>query len=366
MNVMRIFAVKLFQRRSYRYAPLVIVLLTTYLAFHIQQDIRFIINKRDLNVNMSIPALTTTEIPFFSNTTEEELHIPDIRFPLDIDLEKAVRDKIESDIDIPHRAINGIRHRYVYHPPACEFSNTTEPFTLLILVKSSVRNMFMRDAIRETWGSELDENVKIAFLLGYSPLLRDTIAMENDAYNDIIMENFIDAYSNNTLKTIMGFHWAVNECPTANVILFIDDDHLPHMRNIMSYLRSIRPDQLDDLYCGYRINKGPVTRGGRGRWAIPRTVYSHRYWPPYLRGGAFVVSQKIARKFAIAFPYVRFLHVDDSYLGLVSLKLNILPQHDIRFMMDKKEIATQKQYFVFNDYKKPKDFKEGWETITSQ
>ncbi|OWF55614.1 beta-1,3-galactosyltransferase brn-like [Mizuhopecten yessoensis] len=366
--IVRLYVIKMFQRRGLRYMPLIIVAITMYLAFHVQQDIRFMMNKRDLrNDNSSLLSVrTTTELmPFLNNTALEEIFIPNISFPLDIDLENAVKDKIENGIKIPHRPINVIRRRYIYRPPACQFSNTTEDIPLLILVKSSIRNVFLRDAIRETWGKDLGESIKIFFLLGTSTSMRDTIVMESDAYNDIIMGNFVDAYSNNTLKSIMGFNWAVNECSTADMILFIDDDHLPNMHNILSYLHSFDSEQLDDMYCGYRLNKGQVYRG-RNRWGILRFTYPYQYWPPYLRGGAYLISQKIAKKFSIAFPYVKLIHVDDSYLGIVSLKLNILPQHDVRFMMDKQEIGTQKRFFVFNDYKKPKEFKKDWKIVTNQ
>ncbi|XP_069102693.1 beta-1,3-galactosyltransferase 1-like [Argopecten irradians] len=363
MRIVRYYTMKLFLNRSNRTIALLVLTNLVYLAFHVQHDIRFIMRKRDQDANTSLPVLTTTEIPFVDNSTEEAIVIPDIHFPMDIDLEKAVREKLDSGKSIPHRPINSVNYRYLYRPHVCVF-NSTEPFNLLILVKSSIRNVFLRNTIRDTWASDLGDNVKIAFMLGYSPLFKDMVAMEAKAYNDIIMQNFIDAYSNNTLKSIMGFYWAVNDCPTAHAILFIDDDHLPHMRNIMSYLHSLSPNQLDDVYSGYRINKGVVCRG-RDKWAIPRKVYPHKYWPPYLRGGAYLISNKNALKFSVAFPYVRLLHVDDSYLGLVSLKLHILPQHDVRFMMDRSQIATQKHYFAFFDYKMPRDLRAGWKTITS-
>ncbi|XP_060072686.1 beta-1,3-galactosyltransferase brn-like [Ylistrum balloti] len=363
-------------RRRIRYMPLIMVVLTTYLAFHVQQDIRIFINKRYLDTSSSLPELVEkTESPLaYEPTTEnlvtlpmdtEEIIKPIIKFPLDVDLEEAVRNKIENDIDIPFKLINVNKQKYIHRPGECHF-NTTSDVTLLILVKSSVRNIFMRNAIRNTWAGNVGKNIKVLFMLGYSPSLKDTIAMEMGAFGDLIMENFIDAYSNNTLKSMMGFNWAVNKCSSANVILFIDDDHFPNLHNILSYLRSLNPDRMDKLYVGYRINKGSVYRNRRSPWRIPWKVYPYNHWPPYLRGGAFLISQKIARQFSVAFPYVKYLHVDDSYLGLVSLKLNIIPQHDARFMMEKDKILTQKHHFAFYDYKTPNDFKKAWEIIKNQ
>jgi hypothetical protein len=45
----------------------------------------------------------------------------------------------------------------------------------------------------------------------------------------------------------------------------------------------------------------------------------------YLAGGAYFVSMALARKFKLAFPYVKPLHIDDAYLGIVARKLGIRP-----------------------------------------
>jgi hypothetical protein len=49
------------------------------------------------------------------------------------------------------------------------------------------------------------------------------------------------------------------------------------------------------------------------------------YLTVYLAGGAYFVSMALARKFNLAFPYVKPLHIDDTYLGIVARKLGIRP-----------------------------------------
>lgn len=51
--------------------------------------------------------------------------------------------------------------------------------------------------------------------------------------------------------------------------------------------------------------------------------YPFQRYPPYLAGGAIIVSMDVAQKMAAAFPYVKYLVIDDAYLGIVAYKLGI-------------------------------------------
>lgn len=362
-GVIKRYTFQIMRASGYRVKSLVFLVMVTYVGFHIQQDIRFVLNNPKSIGIMAFKSTTTTEQRITTNTPHTQKrdnstrNTTQIYYPLDIDLETYVKETLENNFHIPDEPINVHHYHVVHSPPDCVFDNST--VRLLVLVKSSAKNIILRNAIRESWGTESGASVKIVFMLGHSEILKENTKAEAEPYNDVIMENFVDAYANNTLKTIMGFTWAVTNCTTANVILFIDDDHLPHMRNIRTYLNSLNLTQIDALYSGYRLNKAFVYRG-KHHWGIPKKDYPYPHWPPYLRGGAFLISQKLAQKFVIAFPYVKFLHVDDTYLGLVAMKLNISPQHDARFYMTMQKIRSHKSYFVYNDYKIPQILKQHW------
>ncbi len=89
---------------------------------------------------------------------------------------------------------------------------TATPY-LVILVKSKLTNFEARDIIRSTWAQQDEFNlIRTVFLIGYpdSYLKRETndllvrIDYENQVYHDLVQQNFVDAYYNNTLKTMMG------------------------------------------------------------------------------------------------------------------------------------------------------------------
>ncbi|XP_033757410.1 uncharacterized protein LOC117339808 [Pecten maximus] len=70
--------------------------------------------------------------------------------------------------------------------------------------------MELRKGIRNTWGKDMPSNVRIVFLLGNTDEENHKrIREESEKYSDVIQEDFLDKYQNNTYKTIMGFNWGV-------------------------------------------------------------------------------------------------------------------------------------------------------------
>ncbi|XP_021375533.1 beta-1,3-galactosyltransferase brn-like [Mizuhopecten yessoensis] len=284
-----------------------------------------------------------------------------------IDLKTHVRRKIEEGVDIEVLPINPHPFNYIHSPPECDFEATSDSFNLIILVKSSVQHFALRDGIRKTWGNVTSfSNVQVVFLVAFKQSAQTDIDNEAARFSDIIQENFTDAYKNNTLKTIMGFNWPVDRCSQADVLFFVDDDHIVRITNVIAYLRTFNKIEMKKLYAGFRIDKPSVDRRDGSPWSMSNYDFSHVLWPAYLRGGAFIVSSEIALRFVIAFPYVKLLSVDDSYLGIVADKLGMLPQHDRRFKMDKVNITVCPDYFVYNDYKDPQEIKSVWKTISKE
>ncbi|XP_021339737.1 uncharacterized protein LOC110440952, partial [Mizuhopecten yessoensis] len=227
-NAFVILYLKMFKKKICRLMPIGLLTISMiYVVYRAQRDVQWVLKSllevvpTNVITAMVPPSttapnttITTTEIQ--TSTSVVSTARTEIHFPLDIDLEKYVRDKLEKNITIPVKPINEHNFTYIHRPAKCKFTRTTEDnVTLLILVKSSVRNVFLRNAIRDTWGQDLSGNVNLRFMLGYSISFVETTKAEAETYNDVIVENFVDSYPNNTLKTIMGFTWAVTECSDA-------------------------------------------------------------------------------------------------------------------------------------------------------
>ncbi|OWF38637.1 Beta-1,3-galactosyltransferase brn [Mizuhopecten yessoensis] len=206
----------------------------------------------------------------------------------------------------PHmELINPHPFHYLHLKQKCDFKSDKET-SLLILVKSAVSHSHLRDGIRATWGKTNGGKVQIVYLLAYRPEYQLQIDEEASAHGDIIQESFIDAYSNNTYKTIMGFNWASQYCRSASHILFVDDDHYLVLPNILIYINNLYTSNMANFIVGYAYFEAEPHRSSSSKWCVSLEDYPFDRYPPYLTAGAYVVSRDVADKMVFSFPYVSY------------------------------------------------------------
>ncbi|XP_060063868.1 beta-1,3-galactosyltransferase 1-like [Ylistrum balloti] len=238
---------------------------------------------------------------------------------------KTVNSSTEIDEDL--EVVNPHPFRYINNPGHCQFTSENRR-TLLVIVKSTVRNILLRQAIRKTWANISESNVKTVFMLGRNSsrlVQQEIIDEEAKQFQDIVQEDFIDAYMNNTLKSIMSFNWATQYCRSAQFLFFVDDDFIVDLPKILNYIYSIPQTDVQSIFTGQRIAR-PVDRNEHSKWGLSWDVFPHKYWPPYLAGGAYLSSMSVARKFTYAFPYIRRLGIDDAWLGIIARNVQVSPQ----------------------------------------
>ena len=126
--------------------------------------------------------------------------------------------------------VNEHRLNYTYIYKAEQTCATQKPPFLLILIKSKVTNFANREAIRNSW-AQFDNFglLRRVFLVGLPTasdntdyVITNKINAENEKYNDIVQQNFQDAYYNNTVKTFMGIKWVVEFCPQVSILQIIN------------------------------------------------------------------------------------------------------------------------------------------------
>lgn len=285
--------------------------------------------------------------------------------PLHIDLAKYVHDYLERGVAIPVDPINPTPTGYIHTPQECEFESSKDNFNLLVIVRSDVRHLDMRNIIRETWGSvSLYPNVKLVFLVGIAHNTRADVDEEAKIYGDLLQGNFQDHWINSTYKTVMAFKWQTTNCPRSDVILIAEDSHIVQISYILKYIRTFAKSDLKKLLAGFVINYAEVERKRNSRWAVRWQDYPHKFWPPYLREGAFLVSKEIVRQLVVAIPYVKYLHIHDAYLGIVAKKLSLDLTNDVRFYQTKNNLLHTRQYFAYEGFKTPKVLNDAWYDFT--
>ncbi|XP_052063144.1 beta-1,3-galactosyltransferase brn-like [Mytilus californianus] len=137
--------------------------------------------------------------------------------------------------------------------------------------------------------------------------------MEYDLYEDMVQEDFIDEYKNNTLKTIMGFDWAVYDCSQAKFVLFVDDDYYVNIPLLLDLIENITESENEDVFIGFKYEHAVVRRKKYSKWYVSTDDYPNKHWPPCVSGGSIQIC------------------IADIYLGIVAEVLNITLTHDKRF-----------------------------------
>ncbi|XP_046607362.1 beta-1,3-galactosyltransferase brn [Neodiprion virginianus] len=150
--------------------------------------------------------------------------------------------------------INDYNYTFIYDlkEKCIEYEHSN--LRLVFLVKSAVNNFDRRIGIRNSWGFEKrfsDVPIKTVFLVGRSPgnpELEARLKAEAIKHKDIVLIDFIDTYFNNTIKTMMGFKWAVKYCQNSKFYMFVDDDMYVSLKNVLRYVRHPTgyPDYLKD------------------------------------------------------------------------------------------------------------------------
>lgn len=254
-------------------------------------------------------------------------------------------------------------HPFTYlHVPidVCTSSGAASDPFLLLVVKSDVNHIAHRMAIRATWGITSKPGLKVVFLLGYSSLMKTFIQMESNTYKDIVQENFLDDYRNNTLKTIMGFNWVSSHCSGANFAFFVDDDYIVNIKYIWDHLHRIYDSGTRSIIMGYVWENAKPVRDKNSKWFIPMSVYSEETWPPYASGGSMIVTPDIVNKLSNQFKFVKPIFVDDVYLGILCKKLGITWVHESRFYVQYRP-DLMGYLFSSHGYGTPKNLLQDWD-----
>lgn len=270
-------------------------------------------------------------------------------YPLNIDIRPHLQ-QVLSGKKPSVTPINYYPYRFLTNTGKC---NTLEKLDLFIVVKSAMKNVGHRNAIRLTYGQENwipGRIIKTLFFLGIedgypTSETQKQIDDEMIQFKDIIQIDFLDNYYNNTIKTMMSFRWLYEHCNTADFYLFTDDDMYISVPNLLDYIHDeVVPansgeDHLN-LYTGYVFQTAPQ-RFRTSKWRVTLEEYPWNKWPKYVTAGAYLVSNRSMKVMYAGSLFVKHFRFDDVYLGIVAKKVGIVPQHCDRFHFYKKKYDKQ-------------------------
>lgn len=297
-------------------------------------------------------------------------------YPLDVNIDEILV-AIKNSKEPPIAPINEYNYRFkIKNSKKCkqDSDNAYDHVVILYVIKSALSHVKQREGIRKSWGWEgrfSDVAIRRVFMLGTSSDegIQDSIDEEYARNKDIVQADFTDTYYNNTIKTMMGFKWVVENCPKAEFIMFADDDMYTSTKNLLKFLRNPFNRQIgfrrlrgyEDpsnemhkmesihrnsrqvleidaalsafdgrLLAGYVFFSSPM-RHKPSKWYVTLSEYPFSKYPPYVTAGAYVMSFPALLDMYITSMYTKHFKFDDVYLGIVAKKCGITPLHNENF-----------------------------------
>lgn len=162
------------------------------------------------------------------------------------------------------------------------FSDTKDWKLIACFVTSAPKNVVARNAIRQTWG----KLIKPVFVIGNND--NETLsflAEEALEFNDLIVEDFVDNYSNLTIKTAFALKHFLAHFKDSTYFFKIDDDVFLNVEALHKLLE-VAPQ--DALIGKTELNAKPRTNSEE-KCFVPKFLFDDEFFPPYLNGPAYLI-----------------------------------------------------------------------------
>ena len=220
---------------------------------------------------------------------------------------------------------------YIINEPDKCPEGEAPPF-LVLLIATEARQVEARDAIRQTWGNEsVTPGIGITrlFLLGANEgqlghLQQKMLEAESLRHHDIIQQDFLDAYNNLTVKTLMGMNWVALHCRQASYIMKTDSDMFVNTEYLIHKL--LRPLlKKRDFFTGNNMRGFAPNRNKNSKWYMSQELYPSDKYPTFCSGTGYVFSGDLAGKVYRASLSIQHLHLEDVYVGICLARLGLEP-----------------------------------------
>jgi hypothetical protein len=183
------------------------------------------------------------------------------------------------------QGINAHDFKYLINPGLKVCGEDKGKHLLLIaFVPIAVGNFAGRLFIRETWAKSMfteNLNFKVVFMLGNtvnSTLLKE-VEYESQMYGDVVQEDFVDAYMNLTMKTVMGLKWVSIYCSNAKFTMKIDDDVVVNPALVLDYLSKVKNNVTTNTFLCKQLVQKPVKRDPLNKFYLSKQYFFPDQYP---------------------------------------------------------------------------------------
>lgn len=189
--------------------------------------------------------------------------------------------------------------------------------SLFIVILTSPNGKDRRNAIRETWLSNLetlDAPVVAKFIIGVKELPPEhmkNLEDEKNLYRDILfLPELKDAYKELPSKVLQTFKW-IDQNVNSSYILKVDDDSFVRLNLIISELQSTYYSARR-LYWGFF--RGDAHVKFSGPWSEKNWHLCDRYLP-YAQGGGYILSSDLVNFIARNADLLQKFNSEDVSVG---------------------------------------------------
>ena len=180
-----------------------------------------------------------------------------------------------------------------------------------------------RDLIRSTYGMVHQHDgvrLRTFFFIGVTshPDTKEQQRVKDEAakYNDLVQHDFIDSYRNMTIKHLVGMNWVLEHCPTAQMLVKVDDDVFVNVYRLVEFYKfyMYKHTRFSELV-NCAVSKGTrVRRGKRQQWSVTKEEFSAAVYPDYCMGYAEIFSRDAAQRIYDVANITKFLWIDDVFV----------------------------------------------------
>jgi len=232
-------------------------------------------------------------------------------------------------------------------------SDVSQP-QVLIAVQSGPKNKELRSEVRRTWGGACKTVHQIwcsvIFVLGEfdDSEVQSELEVEHAEHGDILQESFKDSYNNLTLKSIfiLKYYTGIADNLGNKFLLKTDDDSFVHLEalwdlakarmakksnNLIGYLQ-LGLKKHHYLPLAHKPTRSNLKRKAWLKWLIPTYMYNKRFFPQFLSGSGYLVSQTAAACLLLKSKTIPIVHLEDVYItGLCASSCHLRREHDKGF-----------------------------------
>lgn len=206
-----------------------------------------------------------------------------------------------------------------------EAANVTVQIPYLLIVVCSYHEHYtFRQAIRQAWGNIQKPGIMLIFLIGKhrEKYWNWFVKHENSIYGDILQLNITESYANLSRKILCGISWVLNRLPEITYFMKVDDDVYINIPYLLEILQTNLIDN-DHILGALNVN-ALVNRNMRDSWGVSYQNYPYSHYPPYVSGGAYVMTLVAARTILDVAAYYPIVQIEDAYItGILAKAANV-------------------------------------------